>query len=231
VALGVVLTPQLSAAQAKGEGERYSALLDWGLRMVLLLAIPCAVALLLFAKPMVAVLYHRGAFSAVDVQQTTLAVMGYGAGLLGLVAIKVLAPGYFAKLDTRTPVRIAVTVLVLTQLMNAAFVPWLGVAGLSLSIGLGALINAGWLLYGLRKLGSYRPAAGWPLFVLRVLLASAAMGGLQYLLATKLDWIVLGQTEGLRALAMAGSLAASAVLYFGMLALSGLRLREFARRA
>ena len=231
VALSAVLTPQLSAAQGKGDGQAYSAMLDWGLRMVLLLALPCAVALLVFAKPMVAVLYHRGAFTALDVGQTSLAVMGYGVGLMGLIGIKVLAPGFYARQDMRTPVRTAIVVLVLTQCMNALFVPWLGIAGLALSIGLGALLNAGWLLRGLRRLGSYVPAPGWTGFGLRVVLASAAMGGVQFLLATRLDWIALGAHEGLRALAMAASLAGSALLYFGVLAGSGLNLRQFARRA
>jgi putative peptidoglycan lipid II flippase len=230
VALGAVLTPQLSAAQAKGEVESYSALLDWGLRLVVLLSIPCAVALLVFAQPMVAVLYHRGAFQAADVLRTSSAVMGYGFGLLGLVAIKVLAPGFYARQDMRTPVRIAITVLILTQLMNAAFVPYLGVAGLALSIGLGALINAGWLLRGLLSLEIYRPAPGWLGFALRIMLASLLMGGLQYLLATRLDWIALGASEGWRVLAMAASLVASALVYFATLMLLGIRPRQFMRR-
>lgn len=231
VALGAVLTPQLSAAQARGDTQEYTAMLDWGLRMVLLLALPCAVALLLFAQPMVAVLYHRGAFTAQDVAQTSWAVMGYGVGLMGLVGIKVLAPGFFARQDMRTPVRIAVMVLVLTQLLNALLVPWLGVAGLALAIGLGALVNAAWLLRGLRRLGSYRPAPGWLGFTLRVVLASAAMGGLQWWLAGYFDWVALGRTELLRALLMAASLAASALVYFAVLAICGLKLRQFVRRA
>ncbi|MDI4633618.1 murein biosynthesis integral membrane protein MurJ [Pelomonas sp. V22] len=230
VALGVVLTPQLSAAQAKGEGKGYSDLLDWGLRLVVLFGLPCAVALLVFPEPMVAVLYHYKKFQALDVANTSRAVMGYGAGLLGLVAIKVLAPGYYAKQDTRTPVRIAIGVLVLTQLLNALFVPFLGAAGLTLSIGLGALLNAGLLLWGLRRRGSYQPLPGWALFALRVLVASAAMGGLQYLLATRIDWIALGQHGVMRAFAMAGCLAGSALLYFAVLLLSGLKLRQFVRR-
>jgi putative peptidoglycan lipid II flippase len=131
VALGVVLTPQLAAARAAQDGERYSAMLDWGLRLVMLLAVPCAIALLLFSKPLVSVLYHYGAFTDHDVRQTTTALMGYGAGLVGLVAIKVLAPGYYAAQDIRTPVRIAVVVLVVTQLLNIAFVPLLQHAGLA----------------------------------------------------------------------------------------------------
>src|SRR5690606_30626361 len=116
---------------------RYSGLLDWGLRLVVLLSVPCAVALLTFSRPLVSVLYHYGAFSVTDVRQTSLALAGYGAGLLGLVAIKVLAPGFYARQDIRTPVKIAIVVLVLTQLMNLLFVPWLAHAGLALAIGLG----------------------------------------------------------------------------------------------
>jgi putative peptidoglycan lipid II flippase len=100
-----------------------------------------------------------------------------------------------------------------------------------LSIGLGALLNAAWLLRGLLQLGSYRPAAGWTGFALRIVVASASMGALQYLLASKLDWVALGQHELWRALAMAGSLLASAAVYFAVLAVLGLRLRQFARRA
>ena len=161
VALGVVLTPQLVAAKAENDDARYSAMLDWGLRLVVLLSVPCTMALLVFAQPLVATLYQRGAFAAHDVQQTTYALMGYGAGLLGIVAVKVLAPGFYASQDMRTPVRIAIMVLVVTQLLNLAFVPLFAQAGLTLSIGIGALINALALLFGLLRRGSYRPRPGW----------------------------------------------------------------------
>lgn len=231
VALSAVLTPQLSAAQAGGHTERYSHLLDWGLRMVLLLALPCAVALLAFAEPLTAVLYHRGKFGAADVAHTAQSVMGWGVGLLGLIAIKVLAPGFYARQDTGTPAKIAIAVLVLTQLFNVVFVPWIGVAGLALSIGLGALVNASWLLWGLRKLGSYRPEPGWAAFGLRVGLGCAAMGLLQWQLATRLDWIALGAHEFQRALVMAASLAGSAVVYFVVLMLAGVKLKALSRPA
>ncbi|TXI19452.1 MAG: murein biosynthesis integral membrane protein MurJ [Roseateles sp.] len=229
VALSAVLTPQLSAAQASGESGRYSRLLDWGLRMVLLLALPCAVALLVFAQPLTAVLYHRGAFGAADVAHTAQSVMGWGVGLLGLIAVKVLAPGFYARQDTGTPARIAVAVLVLTQGFNLIFVPWIGVAGLALSIGLGALVNATWLLRGLKKLGSYRPEAGWLPYALRVGLGCGAMGLLQWQLAQRIDWIALGAHELQRALWMAASLGASALVYFAVLRLAGLKLGALAR--
>ena len=159
VALGVVLMPQLAAARATGDDQRYADMLDWGLRLVLVLALPCAAALLLFAQPLVSVLYHYGAFTDHDVRQTTLSLAGYGVGLLGLVAIKVLAPGYYASQDIRTPVKIAVVVLVVTQLLNLWLVPRLAHAGLALSIGLGATLNALWLLLGLLRRGSYQVVA------------------------------------------------------------------------
>ena len=106
---------------------------------MLTLGLPSAVALLLFSQPLVASLYHYGAFTGRDVAMTTHALMGYGLGLLGLVAIKVLAPGFYASQDIRTPVRIAVVVLVLTQLLNLVLVPVFAHAGLAMAIGLGLL--------------------------------------------------------------------------------------------
>ncbi|NML14130.1 murein biosynthesis integral membrane protein MurJ [Azohydromonas caseinilytica] len=230
VALGVVLLPQLSAAQAREDAAAYSALLDWGLRLVLLLALPCAAALLVFAHPLVATLYHYGAFAANDVQQTVVALMGYGIGLMGLVGTKVLAPGFYARLDIRTPVRIAVVVLAATQAMNLVFVPWIGHAGLALSIGLGALLNAGWLLVGLRRRGSYTPAAGWLAFFLRVLFATLLLAAALSWVAQALDWTGLRAQPGLRVALLAAVLGGAAVLYFGALVLCGIRPRQFVRR-
>jgi putative peptidoglycan lipid II flippase len=230
VAVGVVLLPQLSAAQAREDAQAYSALLDWGLRLVLLLALPCAMALLVFPQALVAVLYHYGAFSARDVQMTVAALMGYGVGLLGLVAVKVLAPGYYARQDIRTPVRIALVVLVLTQTMNALFVPWLGHAGLALSIGVAALINATWLLVGLRQRGLYRPAPGWGGFLVRIGSATAVLGLGLASAARLVDWVGLRAQWELRVGLLAAVLSLSALVYFGVLWLAGLRWRDFAGR-
>ena len=230
VALGVVLTPQLSAAQAKQDWDGYSSLLDWGLRMVLLLALPCAAALLVFAKPMVATLFHYGVFTDESVRVTSLAVMGYGVGLMGLVGVKVAAPGYYARLDMKTPMRIGIAVMVLTQLFNAALVPWLGVSALTLSIGLAATVNAGWLLRGLHRQSLWRPSAGWLGFALRVLLATTVMGGGLAYANWRLDWLALGQQPLLRAAALAAVIMAAIAVYFTVLALSGVKLREALRR-
>jgi len=230
VALGVVLMPQLASAKAANDPDKYSAMLDWGLRLVVLLAVPCAVALLTFSRPLVSVLYHYGAFTANDVQQTTTALMGYGAGLVGLVAIKVLAPGYYASQDIRTPVRIAIIVLVITQLLNIALVPVLQHAGLALAIGLGALVNAAWLLAGLLRRGSYKPSAGWGVFVMQVLAGSALLAVFLMWASGAFNWTGL-QARGLvRAGLMAAVLGGSAAIYFLALWAAGLKLRQFARR-
>ena len=230
VALGVVLMPQLAAAKAEADRERYSAMLDWGLRLVLVLALPCAVALLVFSQPLVAVLYHYGAFSSHDVQQTSLALTGYGVGLWGLVAIKVLASGFYANQNTRTPVQIAVVVVVFTQLMNWLLVPYLAHAALTLSIALGALVNALSLLVGLRRQGQFMPLPGWPRLCLQVLLACALMAGGLGWAAQNWDWTGLQSLAWQRAGLMFLVLVASSVVYFATLRVIGVDLRALLRR-
>jgi putative peptidoglycan lipid II flippase len=232
VALSVVLTPQMSAARAQGDMQAYSGLLDWGLRLVLLLALPCAVALAVFGQPMVAVLFHRGAFDANAVTMTTLAVMGYGAGVVGLVGVKVAAPAYYAQQDTATPMRVAIAALLLTQLLNALLIGGLGmgVAALALSIGLAANANAAALVWGLQRRGSYRPSPGWLVFTTKVVVASAVMGAAMAWAARRFDWLAMGVHELQRAGAMALALGLAALVYFGLLALLGVPLRSFARK-
>lgn len=230
VAIGVVLTPQLSAARAANDAARYSAMLDWGLRIVVVLSLPAAAALLTFSQPLVATLYHYGAFTGRDVQQTTLALMGYGVGLLGLVAIKVLAPGYYASQDIRTPVRIAVVVLVITQLLNLALVPVLQHGGLALSIGIAAMINALWLLIGLIRRGSYQPQPGWGKFLAQVAGASALLASFLLWAAERVDWIAMRHAAFERIGLLAGTLLAASAIYFVALALSGMKLRQLVRR-
>jgi putative peptidoglycan lipid II flippase len=230
VALGVVLLPQLAAAKAADDTVRYSGLLDWGLRLVVLLAVPCAVALLTFAQPLVAVLYHYGAFTAADVQRTASALMGYGAGLIGLIAIKVLAPGFYARQDIRTPVKIAIVVLILTQVLNYLLVPHLAHAGLALAIGIGAMVNALFLLIGLMRRGAYKPSPGWARFGLQVMAASALLAVFLMWVAARVNWLGFEgqalQRVGLLALCVLGGV----LVYFLTLLVAGLNLRQFVRK-
>ncbi len=225
VALGVVLMPQLSSARASGDSAQYSAMLDWGLRLVVVLALPCAVALLVFPMPLVAALYHYGVMTDFDVQQVTHALMGWGVGLMGIVAIKVLTPGYYASQDTKTPVKVALIVLVLTQVLNVMLVPWLAHAALTLSISLGALVNAVWLLLGLLKRGSYQPQTGWGVFVIQVLAACAVLAIFLMWANSHFAWVAL-RTESFKRIWLLGlMLLASAAIYFIVLWVTGLKFR------
>ena len=230
VALGVVLMPQLAAAKAANDAQNYSDMIDWGLRLVLLLAVPSALALLTFAQPLVATLYHYGAFKDSDVPQVATALMGYGVGLLGLVAIKVLASAYFAQQDTKTPVKIAIVVLVFTQLLNWILVPYLQHAALALSIGLGALLNAGWLLAGLLKSKTYRPQPGWGRLTLQVLAASALLAVLLMWANTAFNWTELRSHVWQRIGLLSTVVIAGAAIYFIALWVSGLKLRALLKR-
>ncbi|CAM4195054.1 murein biosynthesis integral membrane protein MurJ [Bordetella tumbae] len=230
VALGTVLLPSLSAAHAKQDLAGYSALLDWGLRLVMLLGLPAALGLALLSDGLVATLFHYGAFQAQDVTQTRLAVMAYSVGLIGILSVKILAPGFYAQQDIRTPVKIAIMVLIVTQLMNLALVPTLAHAGLALAIGLGATLNALALLFGLLRRGTYHPSAGWLAFTLRLLPALAALAAVLYYADGHLDWIALQSHPAQRALWLAAVLAASGLAYFAVLFIFGFRLRDFGRR-
>jgi putative peptidoglycan lipid II flippase len=229
VALGVVLMPQLAAAKAANDSARFSHMVDWGLKLVVLLAVPASVALLTFALPLVSVLFHNGAITAHDVTQTTAALMGYGAGLLGLVAIKVLAPGYFASQDIKTPALIGVAVLLATQGLNLIFVPYLAHAGLALAIGVGALINALWLLLGLLRRRTFVPEPGWGRFLLQVLAASTLMALFLMWAGHHFDWIELRAERLKRIGLMALILIGSAAIYFTSVLASGLNLRQLLR--
>lgn len=230
VALGTVLLPTLSAAQAAGRTEEYSALLDWGLRLTMLLAIPATIGLALLAEPLTALLFHYGRFDAHDVEMTRQAVTAYAVGLPGLIAIKVLAPGFYARQDVRTPVKIALFVLVVTQLLNLALVPVLAHAGLALSISIGALANAGLLLVLLVRRGAFAPRPGWAGFGLRVALAATAMAALLAWLEPRFDWIALGTQWPRRAALVLGLVGAAAVVYFAALLALGVRPSQFRRR-
>lgn len=230
VALGTILLPSLSRHYAERSAQAYSELLDWGLRLTLLLAAPAALALALLAAPLVSTLFHYGAFGAQDVLATQRAVIAYSVGLIGLVMVKVLAPGFYARQDIRTPVRIAVATLALTQLMNLVFVWPLAHAGLALAIGIGACFNAALLLRGLRRRDIYTPRPGWGVFTFKLALALYAMTVVLWLAAGgDASWLAMGAAA--RVVKLTGVVLLGAAAYFAALWLLGFRLEEFAKRA
>ncbi len=227
VALGVVLTPSLTRAVASDEPAHYSALLDWGLRLTLLLALPAAVGMVLMSQGLTSILYHYGRFSVESLNQTALAVQAYSIGVVGFTLVKILAPGFYAHQDLRSPVRIAIVVLIATQLLNWLLVPSLQHVALALSISLGGLLNAGLLFAGLWRKGRYKPEPGWLRFFFKVLLALAGMAGALWWALRGIDWAAL-QTHVWTRIGLAlGLIAAAAVLYFALLALLGFRPRDF----
>lgn len=234
-ALGTILIPSLSDAMARGDEAAYSSLLDWGMRLTFLLALPCAVALMLVAGPITATLFQRGAFTLEDVAKTQQAVSAYGVGLIGLVLVKILAPGFYARQDIRTPVKIAIGVLIATQLMNLLFVPLfqtrgLGHAGLALSTSIGACANALMLFFGLRRRGAIILHPGWGLFLVRLAGALGALAAFLWWSNRYVDWAALAATPYWRIGALGAIICGAALVYFAVLLACGLRVGHFVRR-
>lgn len=232
VALGTILLPSLARTHALDDRRSYSQLLDWGLRLCLLLALPAAVALALLAKPLISTLFQYGAFTALDTAKTTQALIAYAVGLLGIILVKVLAPGFYAKQNIKTPVRIAIVSLLATQAMNVLFVfviP-LAHAGLALSISVAACLNAGLLFWQLTKQQLYLPQPGWRVFGGKLLLAVLAMATVLLALQHYLPVPDQGPMWQ-RGLWLALPVSLGAASYFAALFALGFRPRDFSRRA
>jgi putative peptidoglycan lipid II flippase len=230
VALGTIILPSLAKYHADANHEEYSRLLDWGLRVTVILAVPSAVALAVLALPLIAGLFHYGRFTPEDAWMTRQALMAYSVGLVGIILVKILAPGFYARQNITTPVKIGLFTLVMTQLMNLAFIVPLKHAGLALAIGLGACLNAALLYRGLRANGTYRPQPGWAVFFLKV---AAAVGFMAIVLFTTMGeagwWLSAPWQKKLPAIL--GLVLLGAAAYGAALALFGFRPRDFSRRA
>ncbi len=231
VALGTILLPSLSKANFDGDKAEYSALLDWGLRLTFLLALPSAVGLVTLSEPLTTTLFHYGKFDTLAVAMTGKALIAYGVGLIGLILVKILAPGFYARQNIKTPVKIAVGVLIATQLMNLLLVPWIAHAGLALSVGLGACLNAGFLYWGLKRRGIYIARNGWRIFFVRLAGALCLMGGVALWAAGQFNWIGLQAHPFQRVGALIVVLAACGIVYFGALLAMGFRFRDLKRTA
>jgi len=229
VALGTILLPSLSKHHAEKSTEEYSKLLDWGLRLTMLLTLPAATALAILSIPLITALFKSGAFTPNDVWMTRQALLAYSVGLTGIVLVKILAPGFYARQNIKTPVKIAVITLIATQLMNLIFISHLKHAALALSIGLSASLNAGLLYYKLRRHDIYQPQPGWTMFLLKVIISVAAMAGVLWvIMGTEASWLSGTLLE--RVIRLTWVMAAGAGTYFASLAILGFRLKDFARR-
>jgi putative peptidoglycan lipid II flippase len=230
-ALGTILLPSLAKCHADQRHEEFSVLLDWGLRLTLLLTLPAAAAMALLGVPLVATLFQHGAFAAADVLQTRSALLAYSLGLTGLILVKVLAPGFYARQNIRTPVKIGILTLAVTQMMNLLFIYafHLNHAGLALSISLASCLNAALLYRGLRASKVYQPQPGWRIFFGKLLLALLTMGAVLWFGAGTEDaWLDMPMREKIPQLA--GLCIGGAATYFATLGLLGFRLKDFKKR-
>jgi putative peptidoglycan lipid II flippase len=229
VALGTVLLPTLAKHHSDNDARRYSDLLDWGLRLALVLALPAAIALWLIAIPLIATLYQYGRFTVADVYQVRVALIGYAVGLAALILVKILAPGFYARQNLKTPVKIAFVTVLVTQALALLLMWPLGHAGLTLATSLGACLNAGLLFAFLKRHGHYTPRAGWLAFVSRLVVALGVLAAVLVWLAGPAS-LWLDAPLGTKVVRLAFVVAAGAAAYFATLWLLGFRLADFDRR-
>ncbi|TFG41909.1 MAG: murein biosynthesis integral membrane protein MurJ [Chromatiales bacterium] len=237
IALGTVTLPYLSRLWAIDYKTTFSQTLDWSLRLAVLIAIPASIGLFVLADPLVAVLFFGGVFDEQAVRMTALGLKAYAAGLVGFSLVKILAPAYFAREDTKTPVRMAVVALLVNLVLSVGFA-WTMVgygvagphAGLAAATSLAAILNAALLYRGLIKGNILRHSKGWPLLLLRVGLANVVMLAVIYQLNRPLEWwIAASMTTRIGWLSV--TVVASGVAYFAALLLTGTRLSQFRLRA
>ena len=226
VALATVILPSLSQKHAQASPLAFSHTLDWGLRWVMLVGTPATVALLILAGPLLVTMFQYGKFSAHDVEMSSRSLMAYGLGLLAFMLIKVLAPGFFARHDTRTPVRIGLIALGIGLVVKLALVFPLAHAGLALSSSLVAFLNAGLLYRALRRAGVYTPESGWSRLMAQIIFANSVMAALLWWgVGDWVNWAQWHATE--RVMHLMLWVVAGAVSYFACLWVTGVRYHHF----
>lgn len=226
VALGTVILPNLSKRKAEDDPHAYSATMDWGLRIALLFGLPAAIGLFMLAGPMIATLFLSDVFTPNDVLMARMSLMAYASGLMAFILIKVLAPGYYAQQDTKTPVKIGVIAMAANMVFNLILIFPLDHAGLALATSLSAALNAFLLYRGLRKTDSYTPQAGWLWLVIKLTLAGLVMASvLWFVMPALMMWIEMSIWQRIAHLLFA--ISVGALTYFVVLYLLGIRPRHF----
>ena len=231
IAIGTVILPSLSRQFVGEDTQKFSQTIDWALRLILLIAIPAAVALFVLAVPILTVLFEYGKTDASDIAMSALSLQAYALGLLAFMLIKVLAPGYFSRQDTKTPVKIGIIAMAVNMVFNLILVIpfhylWqIGHVGLALATALSAWLNAGLLYRGLRRRNVYTPIVGWGVYLTRLLIANIVMGmvlvGSFYVVP---DWSVLDVWQ--RVMMMLACCGAGLAAYLSALFVLGLRLHH-----
>ena len=231
IAIATVILPNLSAHRAADRQQHFETTLDWAMRSVLLIGVPAALALILLAEPILITLFQYGALTADDVDMAALSMRAYSLGLIAFMLVKVLAPGFYARKDIATPVKIGIIAMAANMVMNLLLVLplmyyWnIGHLGLALATSLAAYLNAGLLLRTLLRTGVFRLQPGWRLYGARLLLATTAMGvALWWLVPEHAVWLDWSWQR--RAGEMALVCGAGISVYFAVHMLCGTRLRH-----
>jgi len=225
LALGTVILPHLAKYHAAEDPVSFSNSLDWGLRLVLLAGLPATIGLMVLAEPVLSTLFQYNEFSVDDVHFAAQSLRAYAIGLPACILIKVLVPGFTARQDMKTPVRYGMYAMLVSLALNVLAVP-LAHAGLALATSLGAVFNALLLLKKLAKDRVFKPANGWKLFFMRVMLASLAMLASLYYLVDAQWWMLWSSGE--RVINLLKWIMIGVAVYAGVLVLTGLRLRHLA---
>lgn len=236
IALATVILPRLSSDHATAATGRFRDALDWAARWVVVITIPAAVGLITVGGPILATLFRYGAVTDNDILMASFSLAAYAIGLPAYTLVKVLAPGFFARQDPKTPVKIGIAAMLVNMLLNVVFVliilKTVGVAahsGLALASALAAFVNAGTLFLVLRRRGWWRSRPGWPALLFRVFLASAVMGAVGWTLSGSLEvWLAASLWGRVARLAMV--IGACALVYALVLLLSGFRPAHLAER-
>ena len=225
IAIASVILPSLSRKSANQDSERFASTLDWGTRMVLLIGIPAAAALLILAEPLLITLFYRGEMTQFDISMMSASLRAYGSGLVAYMLIKVFAAGYYSRQDTKTPVKIGIIAMVANMVFNLMLVFWLDHVGLALATTLSAFLNMGLLFYGLHKEKVYVFQSGWGIFTVRMLVATVALSFFLLFISPGFeqwfDW-----SEWMRIGTVAGLVIGGMLVYFGTLMVMGMRLKH-----
>ena len=225
IAIATVILPTLSRKHADKSTQEFSDTLDWALRIILLMGLPAALALIVLAEPLVTSLFYYGELTQKDVFMSAQSLRAYALGLLAFMLIKVLAPGYFSRQDMKTPVKIGIWAMCANMVLNLILIWPLQHTGLALATAISSWMNALWLLNGLVRQKVYRKGSGWGLFSLRIILACIVLVVLiDWLQVPTQSWFLMGVWE--RVSALAQLVVFGVVAYFMTLVLSGLNLKK-----
>ena len=225
IALATVVLPSLSKENAVGDPEHFAKMLDWALRWVVVIAVPATVALYVLAIPLLTTIFQYNAFTVTDVAQSALALKAFAVGVCGFIFVKVLAPGFFARQDTKTPMKIAVVSVLVNVILSLVLVKFMVHTGLALAISIAAWLNAILLFIVLWQQGVYKPQAGWLIFLARVMLAVAAMSACLFVLMKAPEqWYAMSLFERVWQLSLI--VATAGISYLLVLLITGLRPQQ-----